>query len=127
MKKNLTYLESVHRDGKIWGIVICLLIFAFPIAVSIVYGAVPEWGALAKAMFATVPMYWAVGIVEIFTYVPMLGAGGTYLSVLDAVKQSLGIDQRASRGVNYYNAFFAFFDCLSIDNVISLIRQRTMQ
>ena len=26
------------------------------------------------------PMYWAVGIIEIFTYVPMLGAGGTYLS-----------------------------------------------
>jgi hypothetical protein len=25
-------------------------------------------------------MYWAVGIVEIFTYVPILGAGGTYLS-----------------------------------------------
>ena len=25
-------------------------------------------------------MYWAVGIVEIFTYVPMLGAGGSYLS-----------------------------------------------
>jgi len=80
MKKEYTYLESVHRDGKIWGIGICLLIFAFPIAVSLIYGAVPEWGALGKAMFATVPMYWAVGIVEIFTYVPMLGAGGTYLS-----------------------------------------------
>lgn len=80
MKKNLTYLESVHRDGKIWGIAICLLIFAFPVAVSIIYGAVPQWGPLAKAMFATVPMYWAVGIIEIFTYVPMLGAGGTYLS-----------------------------------------------
>jgi hypothetical protein len=25
-------------------------------------------------------MYWAVGIVEMFTYVPMLGAGGAYLS-----------------------------------------------
>jgi len=25
-------------------------------------------------------MYWAVGIVEVFTYVPMLGAGGAYLS-----------------------------------------------
>ncbi len=79
-KKNMTYLESVHRDGKIWGIVICLLIFAFPVAVSLIYSAVPEWKALAKAMIATVPMYWAVGIVEIFTYVPMLGAGGTYLS-----------------------------------------------
>ena len=70
----------MYRDGKIWGIVICLLIFAFPVAVSLIYSAVPEWKALAKAMIATVPMYWAVGIVEIFTYVPMLGAGGTYLS-----------------------------------------------
>lgn len=79
-KKNLNYLESVHRDGMIWGIIICLLIFAFPVAVSIIFSAVPQWGALAKGMVATVPMYWAVGIVEIFTYVPMLGAGGTYLS-----------------------------------------------
>lgn len=79
-KNNLTYLESVHRDGKIWGIALCLIIFVFPVAISIVFGAVPEWEALAKGMFATVPMYWAVGIVEIFTYIPMLGAGGTYLS-----------------------------------------------
>ena len=79
-KNNLTYLESVHRDGKIWGIALCLIIFAFPVAISIGFGAVSEWEALAKGMFATVPMYWAVGIVEIFTYIPMLGAGGTYLS-----------------------------------------------
>ncbi len=26
------------------------------------------------------PMYWDVGIVEMFTYVPMLGAGGAYIS-----------------------------------------------
>ena len=80
MKKEMTYLESVHRDGKIWGTIICLVLFAFPVAVSLIYGAVPEWSALAKGMLATVPMYWAVGIIEIFTYVPMLGAGGTYLS-----------------------------------------------
>lgn len=80
MKKNISYLESVHRDGRIWGIAICLLIFAFPVAVSLIFKALPEWGALAKGLFATMPMYWAVGLVEIFTYVPMLGAGGTYLS-----------------------------------------------
>ena len=79
-KKNLTYLESVHRDGKIWGISICLLLFAFPVAVSIIFSAVPEWKPLLKGLIATMPMYWAVGLVEIFTYVPMLGAGGTYLS-----------------------------------------------
>lgn len=80
MKKNLTYLESVHRDGKIWGIILCLAIFAFPVVVSIIFSAVPEWQGLLKGLIATVPMYWAVGIIEIFTYVPMLGAGGTYLS-----------------------------------------------
>lgn len=82
MKKNdnITYLESVHRDGRIWGIVICLLILCFPIAVCILFNTMPNWSALAKGLFATLPMYWAVGLIEIFTYVPMLGAGGTYLS-----------------------------------------------
>jgi len=79
-KKQLTYLESVHRDGKIWGIAICLILFAFPIAVSLIFSAFPEWQPLVKGLIATMPMYWAVGLVEIFTYVPMLGAGGTYLS-----------------------------------------------
>ena len=79
-KKEMTYLESVHRDGRIWGILICILLFAFPVATSIIFSAVPQWGPLAKGLFATLPMYWAVGLVEIFTYVPMLGAGGTYLS-----------------------------------------------
>ncbi len=80
MKKQITYMDSVHRDGKIWGIILAVLIFAFPVAVTLIFNAVPEWSALAKGMLATVPMYWAVGIIEIFTYVPMLGAGGTYLS-----------------------------------------------
>ena len=79
-KKDITYMDSVHRDGKIWGIAICILLFSFPVAVSLIFGAVPEWSPLLKGLFATMPMYWAVGLVEIFTYVPMLGAGGTYLS-----------------------------------------------
>lgn len=78
--KNMTYLESVHRDGKIWGLALCVLIFLFPISVCIIFKALPDWGALGKGLLATMPMYWAVGLVEIFTYVPMLGAGGTYLS-----------------------------------------------
>lgn len=79
-KKELSYLESVHRDGLIWGLAICAVILLFPLAVSLIFGASPEWKPLIKALFATVPMYWAVGLVEVFTYVPMLGAGGTYLS-----------------------------------------------
>ena len=80
MKKNMTYLESVHRDGRAWGFTLLVLIVAFPAVVSLAFGAGPKWGPMAKALLAVLPMYWAVGIVEIFTYVPMLGAGGAYLS-----------------------------------------------
>jgi len=79
-KNNLSYLESVHRDGRIWGISICILIFLFPLACCIIFNTIPDWKALGQGLLATLPMYWAVGLVEIFTYVPMLGAGGTYLS-----------------------------------------------
>lgn len=82
MKEKLTYRESVHRDGKIWGIAIGLLIMLFPLIVSLVFQTSPEYSVLLKGLIATAPMYWAVGIVEIFTYVPMLGAGGTYLSFI---------------------------------------------
>lgn len=80
MKNKLSYLDSVHRDGRNWGIFICILILMFPVSVSLIYGAIPKFGPLFQGLFATLPMYWAVGIVEIFTYVPMLGAGGAYLS-----------------------------------------------
>ena len=79
-KQKLTYLESVHRDGRIWGFAILLLLFAFPVALAIIFNAVPDWAVLGRASLAVVPMYWAVGIIEVFTYVPMLGAGGAYLS-----------------------------------------------
>ncbi len=79
-KKNISYMDSVHRDGRIWGIVVGAVIIAFPIVLSVIFGAFPNFDILVKGLLATAPMYWAVGIVEIFTYVPMLGAGGTYLS-----------------------------------------------
>ncbi len=82
MKKNTTYLESVHRDGRIWGIVIGLLLILFPFVVSAIFKTAPDYPTLLKGLIATAPMYWAVGIIEIFTYVPMLGAGGTYLSFI---------------------------------------------
>lgn len=79
-KKQLSYLDSVHRDGKIWGFSLLAIIFLFPLVLCLIFQAVPNWSALGKGLIATVPMYWAVGLIEVITYVPMLGAGGTYLS-----------------------------------------------
>ena len=64
-QKEMSYLDSVHRAGRIWNLCMMLAMFLYPILVGLI---------------ATAPMYWAVGIVETFTYVPMLGAGGSYLS-----------------------------------------------
>ena len=80
MKKTRTYMESVHHSGRIWGIVVGIVLLCFPTLLSIIFKTLPNTEILVKGILATAPMYWAVGIVEIFTYVPMLGAGGTYLS-----------------------------------------------
>lgn len=80
MKKNLSYIDSVHRDGTIWNLTVMVLLMAFPLTVAFLFGAAPDWGALLVGLIATAPMYWAVGVIETITFVPMLGAGGSYLS-----------------------------------------------
>ena len=80
MKKNLSYIDSVHRDGTVWNLAVMALLIAFPIAVAIIFHAAPDFGALVVGLISTAPMYWAVGIIETVTFVPMLGAGGSYLS-----------------------------------------------
>lgn len=79
MKKNMSYMDSVHRDGRIWNLSVMVLLMAFPITVAILFGVSPDWKALGLGLLATAPMYWAVGAIETVTFVPMLGAGGSYL------------------------------------------------
>ena len=80
MKKNLSYMDSVHRDGRIWNLSVMVILILFPVAVCVVFGTMPDWNGFLMGLISTAPMYWAVGVVETITYVPMLGAGGSYLS-----------------------------------------------
>jgi len=80
MKDFRSYLDSVHRSGTVWNLSVMVLMLLFPLSVGIIYGVVPDSRGLLMGLVATMPMYWAVGIIETFTYVPMLGAGGSYLS-----------------------------------------------
>lgn len=80
MNKKLSYMDSVHRDGRIWNLSMMLMLFMYPIAVAVIYNTLPDWRGFALGLLATAPMYWAVAVVEVVTYVPMLGAGGSYLS-----------------------------------------------
>lgn len=74
------YIDSVHRDGRIWNLSAMVIMMLFPVSVSIIFNAPLDWQGFWLGMLATAPMYWAVGIIETFTYVPMLGAGGSYLA-----------------------------------------------
>jgi hypothetical protein len=78
--KEYSYMDSVHRDGRIWNLTVMVILLAFPVVVSLLFSAMPDWAAVGKGLLATAPMYWAVGVIETITYIPMLGAGGSYLS-----------------------------------------------
>ena len=80
MKKNQSYVDSVHSAGRRWNIFVMIMLFMYPIAAGLIYHTAPDWHGFALGLLATAPMYWAVAVVETVTYVPMLGAGGSYLS-----------------------------------------------
>ncbi len=80
MKDYREYMDSVHRSGTVWNLSVMVLMLLFPLSVGIIYGVVPDGHGLLMGLVATMPMYWAVGVIETVTYVPMLGAGGSYLS-----------------------------------------------
>ena len=103
MKKELNYMDSVHYYGRVWGIIVAVVLLSFPLILSLIFKTAPDFGILLAGIVATAPMYWAVGIVEIFTYVPMLGAGGTYLSFVTGnisnLKLPCAIDAMERAGV----------------------------
>lgn len=76
----MKYMDKVHLWGTIWNLSIMLLFILFPVLIMILFGVMPDWNALLMGLVATAPMYWAVGVIETITYIPMLGAGGSYLS-----------------------------------------------
>lgn len=73
-------MDSVHRDGRIWNISVMIILMMFPVAVGLIFSAMPDWAGVGMGLLATAPMYWAVGVIEVITFIPMLGAGGSYLS-----------------------------------------------
>lgn len=73
-------MDTVHRDGTIWNLSMMVILLLFPVTIGILFNATPDWQGVGLGLLATAPMYWAVGAVEVITFIPMLGAGGSYLS-----------------------------------------------
>lgn len=80
--KSKTYMDKVHVWGTIWSYSALAIFLSVPLAISIYYNAWPSAGAVFGAFKSVVPIYWVSSVIEVFTYTPMLGAGGTYLSFI---------------------------------------------
>lgn len=97
------YIEKSHKAGQIWiWSAVCVILFV-PVAVCVYYNAWPSLGAVLKGLLGVAPIYWTVGIIEIITFTPMLGTGGTYLSFVTgnvtALKVPAALNAMESAGV----------------------------
>ena len=97
------YIEKSHRAGQIWiWSAVCVILFV-PVAICLYYDAWPSLGAVLKGLLGVAPIYWTVGIIEIITFTPMLGTGGTYLSFVTgnvtALKVPAALNALESAGV----------------------------
>ena len=75
-----TFTDKMHTWGRIWTVSAIAVLFMVPLGITIYYNAWPEFSTLWKALISVIPIYWATAIIEVITYTPLLGAGGTYLS-----------------------------------------------
>ena len=81
-KQYESYLNATHRLGRLFTAVTLVLLLAAPFAIGLYLGAAPNLSAAAKAFLSIGVVYLVSGIVEYLIYVPMLGAGGSYLAFI---------------------------------------------
>ena len=80
MNKNKTYDEMSHLYGRMWIWSAVVVVLFVPVAACLKFNAWPDGAAVLKGLLGVAPIYWTVGIIEIITYCPMLGTGGSYLA-----------------------------------------------
>lgn len=74
------YFDRVHKWGIMWNIGALLILLCIPTAICFYLNVWPEFNTLLSVVLKLMALYWVTAVVEVITYVPMLGAGGTYLS-----------------------------------------------
>ncbi|SCY81723.1 hypothetical protein [Alkaliphilus peptidifermentans] len=77
--KKVNYEEAVHVYGRIWMLSAFVMMLMIPTSIGVYYGAWPELSGVVKGLLGVAPIFWTVAVIEIITYTPMLGSGGSYL------------------------------------------------
>ena len=77
--KGRKYEDDVHVFGRIWMVCAFFMMMSIPFMISIYYDAWPGFAPVFKGLLGVAPIFWTVAVIEIITYTPMLGSGGSYL------------------------------------------------
>lgn len=78
-KAEKTYRDSMHALGRVWILSALALLLMVPTAICLYYNAWPPFAKVLEGLIGVVPIFWTVAVIEVLTYVPMLGTGGSYL------------------------------------------------
>lgn len=80
MKQQKEYSVQVHAYGRAWMIAALIMMLMVPVSMCIYFGVWPNPLDVLAGLLGVAPIYWVVCSIEVFTYAPMLGSGGTYLA-----------------------------------------------
>ncbi|MDD6603272.1 MAG: hypothetical protein PUE73_02905 [Eubacteriales bacterium] len=98
------YISKTHRYGKIWMIVTLLLFLAIPTAICYHLGVSPKLGLIAKGLSTVALVFYPTAVLEVLTYSPLLGTGGTYLGFVTGnitnLKLPVALNSMESAGVD---------------------------
>lgn len=76
------YYQQTHFYGRLWMICGLLLFIAVPLSISLSLNAWPTFGQFMAGYLPILSLFGPIAIIEILTYTPMLGVGGTYLGFI---------------------------------------------
>lgn len=75
-------MSSVHFYGRIWCILALAVFLMVPTAICLHLGVWPQAGLVLKGLGSIAILFYPTAVLEVVSYTPLLGAGGTYLSFI---------------------------------------------
>lgn len=91
MSGNRSYEEQTHLYGKIWIWLAVAVVLSVPVIICIHYNCWPGMTPVLKGLLGVAPIFWTVGTIEVITFTPMLGTGGSYLGFVTGNLTSLKV------------------------------------
>ncbi len=74
------YINQLHKDGFRFVAISSILMILVPLVFSIMHHAWPTLELVMVGFMSVGAIYIPIGLIETFTYAPMLGIGATYIA-----------------------------------------------